>query len=693
MSREETANRPVITWALFSRVMAYMTPYRKQLALMIIAISLTAWLNLLPAILTGRMIDEGLIGQDFNRLLGLIGQSFLVLMSAHLIGVGESYLSNWIGQHLTLDMRQAMFKHLLKMPHHFYTTTNQGEIMTRMTSDISGVQQVMTSTVTSILSNSLTLGIALVAMLQLSVPLALVGLLMIPLFIIPTKKMGKIRWQLTREVQAYEDQVNGILNESLSVSGQLLVKLFNQETQEADRYERLSRDLLALNMKERMAGRWFRVALSTFSSIGPLLLYLVGGYLMMSYESTLTVGDITVMVVFLGKMYGPVNALLNIQMDWIRSMALFSRIFDYLDREVEQDSLGEMAAAEQVTAEQVAAEAEASELERSGEASEAKRMEIPIAADLVPSVENATKAPEAKRVATATATVQSQNEPVPDLLASQGVPIDTLSYPTKPSHQASPPAELVFHQVGFAYDSDRPILKDISFTVKAGETVAIVGPSGAGKSSLINLLPRLYDVTSGSIRLNGLDLRDYPLKNLRETIGMVTQDTYLFNGTIKDNLRYAKADATDEELVAACQLANIHDSIASLPQGYDSLVGNRGLKLSGGEKQRLSIARVLLKNPEILIFDEATSSLDSISESLIQAAIEPLIKSRTSVMIAHRLSTILSADTIVVIEAGQIVAQGNHHQLLHKNALYTQLYETQYKHEKNEPAADYPSAS
>lgn len=673
MSREEKANRPVITWAFFSRVMSYMKPYWKQLILMFTTIGLSAFLNILPAMLTGRIIDEGLIGQDFQRLIWLVGQSFLVILSANLLGVAESFLSNWLAQHLTYDMRQAMFQHLLRMPHCFYTSNNQGDIMTRMTSDISGVQQVITSTMTSILSNSLTLVIALVAMFQKSVPLALVGLLIIPLFIIPTKKMGKLRWQLTSQAQAKEDRVNGILNETLSVSGQLLVKLFNQEKQEAERYARISRELLDLTMKERMAGRWFRVAMSTFSSVGPLLLYLVGGSLMMHFDASLTVGDITVMVVFLGKMYGPVNSLLNIQIDWIRSMALFSRLFDYFDRDVEIESPEEPICPTR--------EGEASQSNKTTNATNTQAASTSdVGAD---GGSGKTDLAELAQTALSQLAATISNE-APDK-TSPKPPMDRQNH-----HHLT---ELVFDQVNFAYDAERPILKDVSFRVEPGETVAIVGPSGAGKSSLINLLPRLYDVAAGSIRLNGIDLRALDLSYLRATVGMVTQDTYLFNGTIRDNLLYAKADATDAELKEACRLANIHDLIASLPQGYDSLVGNRGLKLSGGEKQRLSIARVLLKNPAILIFDEATSSLDSISEALIQAAIEPLIKSRTSVMIAHRLSTILSADKIVVMDQGQLVAQGSHQDLLNSNALYTELYETQFKQEKNEPATEINSAS
>ena len=658
MSREEKANRPKITWPFFSRVMSYLKPYWKQLVLMLTAIGLTSWLRLLPAILTGRLIDEGLIGQDFNRLLWLIGQSFGVILAANLIGVAESYLSNWIAQHMTLDMRNAMFKHLLKMPHRFYTTNKQGDIITRMTSDISGVQQVMTNTVTSILSNSLTLILALIAMLQKSVPLALAGLVIIPLFIIPTKKMGKLRWHLTSESQAKEDQVNGILNETLSVSGQLLVKLYNQEAKEAAEYEAISQELLALNMKERMAGRWFRVAMSTFSSVGPLLLYLVGGSLMMHYDASLTVGDITVMVVFLGKMYGPVNSLLNIQIDWIRSMALFTRIFDYFDRDIEIES--------PLLVTQVTDSIESMQSTQTGQFEESGLEMKTVNTD------QATQGMSSSKI-----TGQSNSRMATQLNSQPNSQAN--SQPNSQLNTQLNRGSLTFERVNFAYDSDRQILKDISFTVEPGETVAIVGPSGAGKSSLIHLIPRLYDVDAGSIRLNGVDLREKALSDVRETIGIVTQETYLFNGTIKENLLYAKTDATDAELIEACRLANIHDLIISLPKGYESLVGNRGLKLSGGEKQRLSIARVLLKNPDILIFDEATSSLDSISEALIQAAIDPLIKARTSIMIAHRLSTILSADKILVLDQGRIIAQGKHEDLLHSNQLYTELYMTQYK--------------
>ena len=369
-----------------------------------------------------------------------------------------------------------------------------------------------------------------------------------------------------------------------------MVKLFCKEDVEYERYKEVNGRMIKLNIKEGMAGRWFRVALSTFASIGPMLLYLVGGLLIMRYDSTLSVGDITVFVALLGKMYGPVNQLLNIQVDWIRSMALFTRIFDYFDMPVE--------------------------------------------------IQNA------------------ENALIPQKEAN---------------------GEVTFEHVQFSYNADKIILKDINFSLKSGDCVAIVGPSGSGKSTLINLIPRLYDVEKGCVLFDGIDVRYLDLTYLRQNIGIVSQETYLFNGTIRDNLLYAKPDASEQEIVEACKKANIWDFVQNQTEGLDTLVGNRGLKLSGGEKQRISIARVLLKDPALLIFDEATSALDSISEAKIQEAIEPLIESRTSILIAHRLSTILAADEILVIKDGIIAERGQHNQLVKAGGMYTELYETQFK--------------
>lgn len=597
LTEEEKKNRPKVTKGLLKRIFSYLKPYWKQMIVVLIAIVISSILNLMPSVLTGKIIDEGLIGRSMQKLILFIVLSLTVTLGANLIGVLESYMNTWIAQHITYDMRNKMYKHLQKMSQRFFTSNNQGDIITRMTSDISGVQQIITSTLTSILSNSITLIIALVVMFQQSWVMALVGIAVIPLFIIPTRSAGKTRWSITAESQACSDEINGILNETMSVSGQLLVKLFGMEQVEYNKYEEANNRMVKLNIREGMAGRWFRVALSTFSSIGPMLLYLAGGILMMKFDSSLTVGDITVLVALLGKMYGPVNQLLNIQVDWIRSMAMFTRIFEYYDMPVEIES-----------------------------------------------------APDA----------------------------------VHPDGRAK--GEVQFRNVGFYYEKERQILADINFTLEHGKCIAVVGPSGSGKSTLVNLIPRLWDATSGTVSFDGVDVRKLDLGYLRENIGIVSQETYLFNGTIRQNLLYAKPDATEEELIEACKKANIYDFVERQETGLDTIVGNRGLKLSGGEKQRISIARVLLKDPALMIFDEATSALDSISEQKIQDAIEPLIASRTSILIAHRLSTILAADEILVINNGVIAERGTHNELISLGGVYSQLYETQFcKASEKEP--------
>ncbi|MBR3901469.1 MAG: ABC transporter ATP-binding protein [Ruminococcus sp.] len=599
LTEEEKKNRPKVTKELLVRIFSYLKPYWKQLLIVLIAIVISSILNLLPSVLTGKIIDEGLIGRSMKKLVLFIVLSLAVTLGANLIGVLESYMNTWIAQHITYDMRNKMYKHLQKMSQRFFTSNNQGDIITRMTSDIAGVQQVITGTLTSILSNSITLIVALVVMFSQNWVMALVGIAVIPMFIIPTRSAGKTRWSITTESQACSDEINGILNETMSVSGQLLVKLFGMEEVEYNKYEEANKRMVKLNIREGMAGRWFRVALSTFSSIGPMLLYLAGGVLMMKYDSTLTVGDITVLVALLGRMYGPVNQLLNIQVDWIRSMAMFTRIFEYYDMPVEIES-----------------------------------------------------------------------------------PADAI-IPTEPAK-----GEVKFENVGFYYEKERQILSDVNFTLESGKCIAVVGPSGSGKSTLVNLIPRLWDAVSGTVSFDNVDVRKLDLSYLRENIGIVSQETYLFNGTIRENLLYAKPDATEEELIEACKKANIYDFVEKQETGLDTIVGNRGLKLSGGEKQRISIARVLLKNPALMIFDEATSALDSISEQKIQDAIEPLIESRTSILIAHRLSTILSADEILVINNGVIAERGTHDELITQGGVYAQLYETQFcKKEKSPPDA------
>ncbi len=532
LTEEEKQNQPKVTKELLMRVFSYLKPYWRQLALVLVCIVISSVASLFPSILTGNIIDVltgkdmgGWFGAGLSALIKLIVISLALHLVSNLINVGETYLNNWIAQHISYDMRNQMYRHLQKMSQRFFTSANQGNIITRMTSDVSGVESVVTNTFTSILSNTITLIVAVIAMFQKNWLLALIGIAVVPLFTLPTRMAGKRRWKLAGEAQACNDEINGILNETLSVSGQLLVKLFGREKSEYDRYEEANGRMIKLNIRERMAGRWFFMLLSTLTTIGPMLLYLVGGILIMKYRSDLSVGDITVLVALLGRMYGPVNSLLNIQVDWIRSMAMFTRIFEYYDMKPEIDD-----------------------------------------------------SPDAK-----------------ELKNAKG--------------------EVVFDHVNFTYDGERMILKDINFTLKSGDCVAIVGPSGSGKSTIVNLIPRLWDATSGTITFDGTNVKDLTLHSLRDEVGVVTQETYLFNGTVRENLLYAKPEATEAEMIDACQKANIWDFISKQPDGLDTMVGNRGLKLSGGEKQRISIARALLKDPALLIFDEATSALDSISEA------------------------------------------------------------------------------
>ena len=590
LTEEEKLNVPKVTWPLIKRILSYLKPYVVQFLFVFLAILLASVVGLLPSIITGKIVDEALVGKDMKLLIQLLLMAFATTAISQIIGVLESQINSWISGRIIFDMRNQMYDHLQHMPHSFFTTEKQGDIITRMNSDISGVSSVISGTLQSIVSNIATVVTTLVALLSMSWKLSIVGIIVIPLLILPTRNAGKTRWKLLSDSQAKNDEMNQLINETLSVSGSLLVKLFTREKKEYDKFVKVNEEVTALSLKEQLSGRWYRVLMGMFTNIGPLLIYFAGGYLIIGkYDEALTVGTITATVSLVNRLYRPVESLLNIQVDFTRSLALFTRIFDYFDKE--------------------------------------------------------------------NAIVSPKNGIKPEV-------------DNKPIH---------FEHVAFSYEPDKPILTDVNFTIPGGKMYAIVGPSGSGKSTVVNLIPRLYDVCGGRVSIGSLDVRNFDLEYLRSAIGVVTQETYLFNGTIKENLLYAKDDATDEEIIAACKTASIHDFIVNQPDGYNTMVGNRGLKLSGGEKQRLSIARVILKDPKILILDEATSALDSISESAIQDALEALMKGRTSIVIAHRLSTILKADSIMVVKDGVIKEQGTHEKLLELNGVYKELYETQFR--------------
>jgi ATP-binding cassette subfamily B protein len=581
---------PVVSRALIRRILSYLLPYWPQFLLVFVTILVSAVLGLLPSIITGRIVDEALVGKNMTLLIRLLILAFVTLSASQVISVLESYINAWIAQRIIFDMKNQMYDHLQHMPHAFFTSEKQGDIITRMNTDINGVSSVISGTLSSIVSNIVTVVTTLVALFTMSWQLALVGIVVLPMLVLPTKRVGKRRYQLLKDSQAKNDEMNQLINETLSVSGSLLVKLFTREEKEYKRFVAVNEEVTRLNLKEQQSGRWFRVVMGLLTQLGPLLIYFAGGwFIIKNSDPGLTVGTITATVSLVNRLYRPVESLLNIHVDFTRSLALFTRIFDYFD------------------------------------------MENPI--------------------------VSPENGKKPDV--SNG--------------------DIVYEHVAFSYDPEKPLLTDIDFRVPAGKMYAIVGPSGSGKSTIVNLLPRLYDVLDGSVKIAGTDVRDFDLAYLRSCIGMVTQDSYLFNGSIRENLLYAKEDASQEELDAACFIANLNDFIAAQPAGYETMVGNRGLKLSGGEKQRLSIARVILKDPKILILDEATSALDSITENAIQEALEALMEGRTSIVIAHRLSTILKADRILVVKDGKITEQGSHEELLALNGTYRELYETQFR--------------
>ena len=589
LTEEEKANAPKVTKALLVRILSYLKPYWLQFLGVFLAIVIAAIVGLFPSIITGRIVDEALVGEDLSFLVQLLLIALAAMVVSQLIGVIENYINAWISQRIIFDMRNQMYQHLQHMPHSFFTTEKQGDIITRMDTDISGVSSVVSGTLSKVVSNVATIITTLVALFTMSWKLALVGLAVLPLLIAPTRSAGKQRLKYATQTQAKTDEMNQAINETLSASGSLLVKMFTREDAEFAKFRSVNEEVTALSMKETRSGSMFSVAMGMFTQLGPLLIYFAGGLLIIQkYDPALTVGTVTAMVALVNRLYRPVESLLNLQVTFTRSLALFVRIFDYLDRE-----------------------------------------------NTIVSPDNGAR-PDVER---------------------------------KP---------IRYERVAFGYEHDRLVLTDVNFEVPGGKMYAIVGPSGAGKSTVVNLIPRLYDVNAGSVTIAGVDVRDFDLPYLRQQIGIVTQEAYLFNGTIRENLLYARADATDEDLMAVCKAANIHDYIASQPEGYDAQVGNRGLKLSGGEKQRLSLARVILKDPKILILDEATSALDSISERSIQQALEQLMVGRTSIVIAHRLSTILKADCILVVKDGRIVEQGTHEELLARNGVYKELFDTQF---------------
>lgn len=577
---------PKYSKEMLLRIGRFFLPYWKYGLCVIGCILLGAMLNAVQPLFIKGILDNAIPDKDYSKLNILIAGMIFTPVLAGLISVGQNYFSTLIGQRVMFDMGNQLYSHLMHMSLRFYTSTKTGEIMSHVNNDVSGLEKVVTETLGSFFQNLINFITTMIVMFMIDWRLTLLSLVILPVFILPTKRIARMNYLAKKEVQEKVAELNSITQESLNISGATLIKAFGTQEREKEKYFRKNWELMQLNIKQKMIGRWFFMILRVISDAGPAIVYWYGGYLVIREQMTL--GTVIAFTAYLSRLYKPVSALGNIHVNIKGSVALFERLFSYLD-----------------------------------------------------------------------------------------LPVEIISNPNGISLKGIKKG-IKFDNVNFSYLPDQPILKNVSFEIRAGQTIGLVGPSGSGKSTVSYLLRRFYDPIDGSITIDDIDLKDIKIESLSESIGMVLQETELFHGSIQENLLYAVPEASETEMLDAAKKAYIHDFIVSLAQGYQTVIGERGYKLSGGEKQRLAIARVILKNPDLIIFDEATSSLDSHSENLIQQALQPLLVNRTSLVIAHRLSTVVNADKILVLDKGEIVEVGTHKELLNKNGLYASLYREQF---------------
>ena len=572
----------------WKRIGALFTPYWKEQALVLGCILVSAVLGLIPGYMTARIIDSAIPKRDFHELAFDVGAILATALISMGFGVAQGYLNSLVGEGIMRDMRTSLVSHLHRMPLSFFTGTKTGEIMNRVSSDVDNIDNVVTGTLTTIVTNVVMIATTLVAMFIWNWRLALISIVVVPFMILPLGPVGRRMYEIRKKTREQRDTIESITQETLSISGITLIKSFAREAYERARFYDVGTKLMGLEIRLAMVGRWFIASVTAMVIVGPAIVWMGGGWL--ALQRAIDVGVIVAFIGYIqGRLYGPAAALVGVQVQIVSALAVFERIFEYLDMQTEAYDPPGAIALEQI----------------------------------------------------------------------QG--------------------DVRFDAVAFGYDDSRQVLDNVSFHIEPGQVAAFVGPSGAGKSTITQLVPRFYDPNQGQVLVDGHDVRSVTLESLRRDIGIVTQETYLFHDTIANNLRYAKPNATSEELASAARAANIHDFITQLPDGYETVVGERGHKLSGGERQRLAIARVLLKNPRILILDEATSSLDSHNEAAIQSALDVVMRGRTSLVIAHRLSTIVSADVIFVVENGRVVETGTHAVLLARNGPYARLYRTQFR--------------
>jgi ATP-binding cassette subfamily B protein len=632
------------------RVAAAFKPYKAQVILVLIAILATTLLGLVNPLLIARIFDDAIDKKNLSLLIIYVCIMIVTPIIASLIGVYQTYLNNLVGQNVMRDFRNRLYAHLQSLSLRFFTSTRTGEIQSRLSNDVNGVQGVVTSTATSIVSNISTVVSTVIAMFILSSTLTVIALCMMPLFLFITAKVGNVRRETSKETQQSLASLTSMMQETLSVSGILLMKTFGRQKYAQEMFEEENQNLTNLEIKQQMIGRWFFMFINVFFSISPAIVYLVAGWQMIvSPDPLMTFGKIVAFTTLQSRIYFPIGQLLSIQVDVQGALALFDRIFEYLDIPIDLQDKQDALYLDPKEAQGCVA---------------FKHVDFSYDYELPPVLKDMLlTAPQEKanghgKGPAALSELSEQNGATKAAFASVEASTELATIPPE--------------------ETRRQTLTDVSFEIRPGQLVALVGPSGAGKTTITYLVPRLYDVNGGAIEIDGHNVKDIKLSSLGELVGMVTQETYLFHASVRENLLYSRMDATEEEMIAAAKAAAIHKRIMDLEHGYDTIVGERGYKLSGGEKQRIAIARVILKNPRILILDEATSALDTHSERLIQAALEPLMKGRTTIAIAHRLSTILAADVILVVDKGRIVERGTHQELLEQGGLYARLYNEQF---------------